>query len=157
MVSQLTTGCKSPFGSNGTELERVHAWHDSSLDLLDLQFSDHFLRTDPSVKLVARQIAQFYCGLFQCGAVLVSGLCDFRSLLIAYFRIQRGYQHQRVFQMLLNKWSVRFDADHAVVVERFTGVTKIALAVVIAPMPQLLPRSMELLRKESIEETQQRE
>ncbi|MFM2135498.1 MAG: hypothetical protein RL021_898, partial [Bacteroidota bacterium] len=53
-----------------------------------MDFSDHFSRNDPFIKLFSSQVTELDCSLFERQSLLMGGLSDFSSFVVADLRIQ---------------------------------------------------------------------
>src|SRR6185436_15444062 len=62
------------------------------------------------VKLFSGQITQLDGGFTQADLLLVSVLCNLGSFVVTDVRIQRGHEHQGVFQMLVDLSAVELDS-----------------------------------------------
>src|SRR5882672_10452867 len=79
--------------------------------------ADHGLRPDPLVELLRCHIAERERRLLQGRAFLVRLLRDLRRLVVADVRVERGDEHERVPQQLLDALAPGLDAGRAVLVE----------------------------------------
>src|SRR5207253_2033737 len=77
---------------------------------------------DDAVELLAGEEAELDGRLAERLPLAVGLLRHLGGLVIADVRIERGHQHERVFQVVLDLLPVRLDADHAVLGERPAGV-----------------------------------
>ena len=77
----------------------------------------HVFCHDPLVELLGGYEAEGHGGFFEAGGLLVSFFCDLCGFVVADMRVQRGDEHEGIFNIAFDDWEVRLDADGAVVVE----------------------------------------
>lgn len=86
--------------------------------------AEHIGWNNPFSELFLIEIAEIDSLLHEGGAVLVGGLGDMSSSIVANVRVQGSDEHQALVEEFINSTSVSFDASNAVKVEGFTGITK---------------------------------
>src|SRR5215468_8524139 len=84
--------------------------------------ADHVLRPDAAVELLAAHQAEREGCFAQAEMLLVGLLRDLGGIVVADEGIERGHQHQRLVEQVLDADLVGFDADDAIVGEADAGV-----------------------------------
>jgi hypothetical protein len=91
--------------------------------------AQHVLRDNPFVVLLGGHEARLESGLLEGGALLVRGLGDVSSLVVADVGVEGGDQHERLVQDLLDLVSVGNHTFNTVQVEGLAGVAEESNAV----------------------------
>jgi len=82
----------------------------------------HVLRFDEGVEFFGGDVAEFEGGFAKADLGVVGGFGDLSGLVVTDFRNERGDEHERIIDVMLDLFGVGFDADDAVFDEAVAGV-----------------------------------
>ncbi len=82
----------------------------------------HVFCHDPFVELFGGEVAEGEGGFFEAAGFLVGFFGDLGGFVVADVGVQRGDEHEGIFDIAFDDGEVRLDADGAVVVEGMAPV-----------------------------------
>ena len=80
--------------------------------------SAHFFGVEDLVELFCCEEAKLYASFFERDVILVSFLCGLCCIFVTDIGIERGYEHERIVEIVVHLFAICCDSDSALKVER---------------------------------------